>query len=117
MIDLAALITNCKEASVSGNKTLRMLRKTKLGKEEKELLMAASRGIGAFYFCSMDPIPGAWIRAGSRQFLDKQDHASNAKYLEAFQSLCKRGYIEHRSGRLFVLTVSGYERAARLAKG
>jgi hypothetical protein len=114
---LMTLITICKVALEAGNKTVNTLRRRRLTKEEKELLVAASQEMGAFHVCSVDAIPGGWVRAGSRNFLDETNDAHNAKYLEAFRSLCERGYIEYRGGKLFVLNILGYERAERLTKG
>lgn len=117
MSGLMALITICKVALEAGNKTVNTLRRRRLTKEEKELLVAASQEMGAFHVCSVDAIPGGWVRAGHRNFLDETDNAHNAKYLEAFRFLCERGYIEYRGGKLFVLNILGYERAERLTKG
>ena len=116
MVDLITLVTICKEALAGRNKVVNIFRKRRLTEEEKELLVATYKGKGKFYFCSIDAIPGGWIRAGSKEFLDNKDYAYNAKYLEAFRFLCERGYVEHKSGKLFMLTSSGYKRAMKLAK-
>ena len=116
MKDLKALIAICRTALAGGNKAVSTLRKRRLTKEEKELLVAASHELGTFHFCFVDPVARGCIRAGSKQFFDSNDHAYSTKYLEAFQSLCERGYVEYRSGKLFVLNSLGYERAARLTK-
>ncbi len=116
MSDLMTLITICKAALAGGNKVMSMLRKRMLTKEERELLVAAYKGKGKLYFCSIDAMPGGWIRAGSKGFVDNKDYAYNAKYLEAFRFLCERGYVEYRTGKLFMLTSSGYKRAMKLAQ-
>lgn len=117
MSELMTLITMCKTALSRGHKVGSTYRKGRLTEEEKQLLVAAFEEMGTFHFCSIEAIPGAWIRAGSKRFLDKKDHTYNARYLEAFQSLCERGYVEHRTGKLFVLTGFGYEKATRLSSG
>ncbi|GAH73820.1 unnamed protein product, partial [marine sediment metagenome] len=64
-----------------------------------------------------DQIPGTWVRAGGKDFLDTEtsDPAFAAKYLEAFEKLKERGCIVHESGYLFMLTGSGFEKARELA--
>jgi hypothetical protein len=117
MNDLATLVTICKKALSSRNKIVRTLRKKRLTEEEKELLAAASGDLGRFQVCSHIAIPGGWIKAGKRDFFDKADYAYHTRYMKAFQTLCERGYIEYRTGKLFVLNSFGYDRATGLDRG
>ena len=112
MVNIAFLVTLCEKALKVGSKLVELNRQKKLSKEEKDLLLAAAKR-GDFCLLSVEEIPGSWIRANGRNFLNENDPAFAAEYLEAFQSLCERGYITHESGE-FMLTGSGFERARKL---
>lgn len=115
MIDIKSLILLCETALASGTKELETKSKKKLTKEEKELLVAASN-IGEFYILSADQISDAWVKAGSKHFLDEKDPAYTATYFKAFISLCERGYIIHDHNKLFILNDSGFKKARELAR-
>ena len=114
MVDIASLVTLCETTLAGGSKLLELYRKKKFSKTEKELLIAAAKR-GEFYLLSENQIPGTWIRADGKDFLDEGDPAFAATYLEAFRGLCERGYIVHEGGRLFNLTGSGFQKARELA--
>ena len=115
MIDLASLVMLCQTALAGGSKVIESYKK-RLSEAERELLIAAAQQ-GTFHLLSIDQIPGTWVRAGGKDFLDTEtsDPAFAAKYLEAFRNLCERGYIVHEGGHLFMLTGSGFEKARELA--
>ncbi len=115
MINIASLISLCETVLAGGNKAADIYRKKKFTQEEKNLLVAASKE-GKFHFLSVDQIPGVWVRADSKDFLDDEDSVYAAIHLEAFQSLCSRGYVVHGTGKLFMLTGSGFKKAGELAK-
>ena len=116
MIDIASLITLCQTAFSSGSKLIESYKKKKLSDEERELFIAAAQQ-GTFNILSVNEIPGIWVRAGGKDFLNTEagDPAFAAKYLEAFRNLCERGYIVHERGVLFMLTGTGFEKARELA--
>jgi len=116
MIDIEFLIALCKVALADGSKMVEAFRKRKLIREEKELLIAASEK-GEFRFLSADQTSETWVRVGAKDFCDNKDPSYAAIYLDAFRSLCERGYIAYESGILFKLTGSGFKRARELAKG
>ena len=114
MIDVASLVSLCRAVLAGGSKAIEAYRKRKLSEEESELLVAASQ-TGEFHLLSVAQLAGTWVRAGGKDFLDQIDPARAAKFLEAFRSLCERGYIVHEGGVLFMLTGSGFDRARDLA--
>lgn len=59
---------------------------------------------------------GSWVRAGMRDFFNSTDPAVQARYLEAFESLCIRGLIRHEEGILYRLTGTGFEAARQIAR-
>ena len=114
MVDITFLVALCEKALLKGgSKLVELYRQKKFSKKEGDLLLAAAKR-GEFHLLSVEEIPGSWIRANGRNFLNENDPAFAVKYLEAFQSLCERGYITHESGT-FMLTSSGFERARKLA--
>jgi len=116
LIDLVlSLAELCKTAIAGGSKVLEAYSKKKLSKEEYELLKAASKQ-GEFVLFSVDQIPGIWVRANGKDFCDNKDPAFAAQYLQAFRSLCERGYIVYEEGKLFRLTGAGFEKARSLTK-
>jgi len=114
-VDILGLATLCKLAIEGGNKALEAYKKTRLSKFEKELLTAAAAN-GKFFIVHIDEHPG-WIKIGRENFPDDVtgDPAITEAYLEAFESLCKRGYIRPDAGQLFRLTSKGFEKARKLA--
>ena len=116
MIDLAYLVMLCQTALAGGSKFIEGYKKKRFSEAERELLIATAQQ-GTFHLLSVDQIPGTWVRAGGKDFLDTKtsDLAFAAKYLEAFRNLCERGYIVHEGGHLFMLTGNGFKKARELA--
>ena len=113
MIDIAALVTVCQTAAAGGSKALGALRQRRISDDEKELLSSAAKS-GEFHIISVGQPPYNWVRAGSSDFAGDNDTAVAAKYLEAFRSLCERGFIDHKDGTFFILTGSGFDKARSL---
>ena len=113
--DILYLASLCQSAIKGTSKVVEEYKKGKLSEAEKELLIAAAQ-LGEFHILSADGVPN-WVRVGRKDFTDHKafDPAIAAKYLDAFTSLCKRGYIEHDDGILFRLTYTGFEKARQLA--
>ena len=116
MIDIVALVSLCKLAIESGNKVLEEHKKKKLSEAEEELLNEAAQ-LGEFFILSANEVPD-WIRIGRKNFPDDiaGDPAIAEKYHNAFESLCKRGYIRHDDGILFRLTDAGFKKARQSAR-
>ena len=116
MIDIIALAALCKLAIEGGNKVLEEYKKKKLSEAEKELLIAAAQ-LGEFLLMHTNEL-GNWVRVGRIDFVDDKagDPAIAAKYVDAFESLCKRSYIRHEVGDLFMLTGIGFKNARPLAR-
>ena len=115
MIDIVALVSLCKLAIESGNKVLEEHKKKKLSEAEEELLNEAAQ-LGEFLILSVNEAPDR-IRIGRKDFPDDiaGDPAIFEKYHNAFESLCKRGYIRPDDGILFRLTDAGFKKARQLA--
>jgi len=119
---ISDLISICKLAVDVGNKVYEEYKKRKLSEAEKELLIAAVKdGVatakyGEFYVMHLNE--GDFIRAGNKNFPDdesKDPVYDFERYFEAFEGLCKRGYIRYDSGSLFRLTSIGLEKARELS--
>ena len=92
---------------------VRKVKEKRLSVVEKGLLVDAARD-GEFHKLSVNELPD-WVRAGTRDFCSIDDPAFAAKYLDAFRSLCERGYITHDVGTLYRLTHVGFKKARQLA--
>ncbi len=116
MIDIIVLAEICKLAIEGRNKVLEEYKKRKLSEAEKELLIAAAED-GKFLIIRVNEAPDS-IRVGGKHFPDDitGDPAIAEKYHDAFESLCKRGYIRHDDGILFRLTYRGFEKARQLVR-
>ncbi len=108
---IAACVLLC-QAALAGGKAVEAYKKKRLSETESELLRATAQE-GQFLLMSVNEIPGPWVRVGNKEFIDSEtnDPAYAAKYVEAFERLCGRGYIRHEAGCLFMLTGSGFEKA------
>lgn len=82
--------------------------------EEIELLVLASDK-GEMLMFSADQI-GSWIRVDSKDFLDKNDPALAARYLEAMETLQQKGFVQHAGGIRYQLTWSGFKIGRDCAK-
>jgi hypothetical protein len=81
---------------------------------EEEILVECAKE-GDIYIIGVAGF-GSWVRSGKKDFFDQNDRAFQAQYLEAFESLRRRGYINHEGGMLYRLTGSGFSVARELAK-
>jgi hypothetical protein len=85
-----------------------------LTNEEREILHHCISGDGfekgRVWIMRIDAY-GSWVRAGKHDFFDKVDASIQARYLDAFDLLCGRGYARHEGGMLYQLTGAGFERA------
>jgi hypothetical protein len=86
----------------------------RLSEPEKEVLIECAQD-GELCILTVDAF-GSWLRASKKDFFDRTDPAIQARYLEAFESLCKRGYVRHEAGFLFRLTGTGFEMARKLTR-
>ena len=114
---IEAFLASC-QAAHAGGKAVEAYKKRRLSETESELLRFAAQH-GEFLLMSLNEIPGPWIRVEKveqKDFLDTNDPAYAAKYVEAFMSLCNRVYIRPVDGCLFMLTGSGFEKARELAR-
>ncbi len=115
-MDIPSLMTLCKLAVGGVDKAIQEYKKRKFSEPEKQLLIAAAQK-GEFYVLSADGVPD-WIRIERKSFPSDigSDPADSAKYHDAFEGLCKRGFIRHEGGILFRLTSLGFKTARKLAK-
>jgi len=97
-MEITGLIAICKIAVDSGTKIYASIRKQNLSDRERELLVHAARE-GDFYILSTS-VHGSWVRAGTKDFLEKADRAHQAYYHDAFRALCERGFVRHEGGHL-----------------
>jgi len=81
--------------------------------EEAELLIACAQEGDILVFSGVQQL-GTWVRAGGRDFVHQDDPAVAAVYLDALDSIRRRGLCRHESGILHVLTGSGFRVARRL---
>jgi len=110
-MDVSDFISLCTMALSAGTKALQKRNAKKLSSEEQELL-ALTDETGRFRVVSRVEGFGTWVRAGKRDFVDHNDPSSAARYLEAFGSLCERGYVAPETGSTFKLTGSGFKRVS-----
>jgi hypothetical protein len=88
--------------------------KVTFAKEETEILIEASER-GELYLRTSDG-QGTWVAVHQKNYLDIHDPAVQAVYREAFDSLCKKGYVRHEGGISWKLTGNGFLKARELAK-
>lgn len=80
---------------------------------EKEILRSAAQ-TGEFHLLETDQLAYPIIKAGGVQMGDEDDPASLALYYEAFDQLCKNGYINYAGGTHFRLTAGGFVKARKV---
>ena len=84
----------------------------RLSEEEAELLIAcAAQGEIARFSAAQC---GDWVRAGGRDFVDLDDAAVAAVYLDALEGLIAKRLCRYEAGILYVLTGTGFKVARRL---
>jgi uncharacterized protein YjhX (UPF0386 family) len=81
---------------------------------EREILFESAQD-GELHILKVDAF-GSWLRAGKKDFFEQTDPAVQARYLDAFESLHRRGFIHRESGTFYRLTGAGFEEARRIAK-
>ena len=113
MADIGALVTICAAARKSGPELLAKVRAARLSQEAQDLLAGAA-DTGEYHVLEKDQGSHLLVRAGGLDFAAPNDPEQCARYLQAFKSLCERGYIQHQSGLLFTLTPAGFEAARKL---
>lgn len=86
----------------------------RLSEAEQQILVESAQE-GEVCILKVDAF-GQWVRAGKKDFFDQKDRAVQARYLEALESLHRRGLVRHESHTLYRLTHSGFEIARRQAK-
>ena len=87
------------------------------GEERKLLIAVAHAQDGGIMIMRLNE--GNFIGAGNENFPDdksKDPVYDFERYFEAFESLCKRGYIRPVENYLFTLTREGFEKARQLAR-
>jgi len=82
-----------------------------LGSEEVEVLRLANLSGGHIFVIRSDQL-GTWVRSGPQDFVSQDDPAFAVTYLEALESLCRRGLARYDEGSLYMLTSTGF-RVAR----
>lgn len=85
-----------------------------LSEEEIELLMLSAEK-GELLVISADQV-GSWVQVDSKNFMDKNDPALAARYLEAMETLRRKGFVQHVGGIRHQLTGSGFKIAREYAK-
>ncbi len=83
--------------------------------EEKELIITSGKE-GKFILMSAGNVLSDWVCAGNKHFMKQEDSAYTARYLEAFDSLQKKGIVKHQSGQLYLLTGTGFKKQKELIK-
>jgi uncharacterized protein YjhX (UPF0386 family) len=84
-----------------------------LSDAEREILFECAQD-GQLHILKVDAF-GSWLRAGRKDFFEQTDPAVQALYLDAFESLRRRGFIRHETGTFYRLTGIGFEEARRIA--
>ena len=85
-----------------------------LSDAEREILLECAQD-GELHILKVDAF-GSWLRAGKKDFFTQTDPAVQALYLDAFESLCRRGFIRRESGTFYRLTGIGFKEARQIAK-
>jgi len=111
-IDIKTLIAACQTALAGGKAIYKKCKDMTLSNEEKVLLKTAKQN-NYFALLATDQ-DGCWVRVGDKDFLVEGNPTDTAKYLTAFKSLCERGYIIPKIGRVFCLSKSGYKKVSTL---
>ena len=81
--------------------------------EEELMLLIAAADSGEIMKYSANEI-GEWIVAGRQHFYDHSDPAFAAFYLDAFETLRRKGLVRYEGGELYMLTGRGFKIARAL---
>lgn len=104
----------CASAARAAAPLLARVRDRLLSGIEKDMLRAAAANEGELYVLTAEQIPKAVIRAGGKHFGNPEDARSCVEATEAFEKLCRAGYVAREEGNLFRLTSDGFKRADSL---
>lgn len=88
--------------------------RTRLSNQERHILHSALKSDHQIYHIDVDQIPSGWIRIGNEDFLFRNDPEKTKSYLEALDKLIEKGFVEHTSGQLYELTLSGCKKARKI---
>ena len=116
MLEEILLANSCITIIKEIGQRIRQMKSGRLSKEEKDLLTAAASK-GQFRVWRVGQVRGEWISADRKHFNKQEDPAHDARYREAFKSLCERGYVTHLRGETFMLSGSGFDKARKLKQG
>lgn len=107
-------VAECASAARAAAPLLERVRNRVLSPIEKDMLRTAAANEGGIYVLTADSIPKAVIHAGGRHFGIPEDARSCVAATEAFEKLCRAGFVAHEDGDLFRLTSDGFRRADKL---
>jgi len=113
MTDVTSLVKRCEAAARLGARALEKAREALLSPEERALLVAANKA-GSLRIQDPDPTMIPLVTAGDSPFATPQEPESRARYFQAFESLCDRGYVQYQSEASFALTWDGVARARKV---
>lgn len=99
-----------KNAKIQSLEKQLTLKYSQLTVQEMELLADAQQGGGIHVMRSQ---AGSWVRAGNKDFLNLEDKAYTAKYLDALDSLMEKKLVKHDRGQWYPLTSTGFETARK----
>jgi hypothetical protein len=85
-----------------------------LSEAEREILFECAER-GELHIVKVDAF-GSWLRAGRKDFFDQTEPAVQARYLDAFDSLYRRGFIRRETDTFYRLTGVGFEAARQIPK-
>jgi len=113
MADVISLVRRCEAAARLGARDLEKAREALLSPEERALLVGANKA-GSLRIQDLDQTTSPLVKAGDSVFSTPQEPESRARYFQAFESLCDRGYVQHQSEASFSLTWDGVARARKV---
>ncbi|TFI55662.1 hypothetical protein BLD44_003795 [Mastigocladus laminosus UU774] len=99
-----------KDAKIQSLEKQLTLKYSQLTVQEVELLTDAQQDGGIHVMRSQS---GSWVRAGNKDFLNSEDKAYTAKYLDALDSLMEKKLVKHDGGQWYPLTSTGFETARK----
>ncbi|MEI7733025.1 MAG: hypothetical protein WCO56_25865 [Verrucomicrobiota bacterium] len=91
---------------------LGVIAKSHITPKQKEILIHAADK-GDLFIIVVNGF-GKWVRSGEQTLGSNDDPAINAAYIEEFDSLIARRFIEHQKGHYYRLTGKGFNRARGL---
>lgn len=80
-----------------------------LTEAEKSILTNALPS-GEIYLMRSDQT-GDFVRAGAMNYIDSSDPSQQARGIDAFESLRRKGLVRHEGGQLYKLTGTGFQQA------